>query len=243
MTVVFGKLLNNNVENYSAYLLAAYLPFSFFQTSVLDSAQSVLGSVHLVKKIYFPREFLPLASVLSNFIHLLLGYVVFFALLLVTYLVHPGVIPFRATTIYLPVLLLISLTLSIGLSFLVSALNTFYEDVKYVVGVIMYLMLFLCPVMYFIETIAYSARVRAHPIWFKLYSLNPVADLSIAYRKILLAPASIEVAGPVKGTTILATPLPLQWNWIGYSALFSLATLVLGYTVFNRLKSRFVERF
>src|SRR4051794_13396881 len=53
MTLVFGVLLNNKVNSFSAYFLAAYLPFMFFQFSVLDSAQSVLIALPLVKKIYF----------------------------------------------------------------------------------------------------------------------------------------------------------------------------------------------
>jgi lipopolysaccharide transport system permease protein len=242
MTVVFGKLLHNDVPNFSAYVLAAYLPFSFFQQSVLDSSQSILGSMQLVKKIYFPRELLPFALVISNFIHLVLGFGVFFLLLLAIYIVHPGDIPFRATTIYLPILLVISLILASGMSLLVSALNTFYEDVKYIVGVALYLLFFLCPVMYFIETIANSDVVRDHPLWFKIYNLNPVADLSVAYRKVLLAPTKIMVHGLNSQTLVPANPIPIEWNWIGYSALFSIVTFIVGYTVFSRLKWRFVER-
>ncbi|RYD39626.1 MAG: ABC transporter permease, partial [Verrucomicrobiaceae bacterium] len=57
LTLVFGYLApTSGAKNFSAYILAAYLPYLFFQQSVLDSAQSVLSQVDLVKKIYFPRE-------------------------------------------------------------------------------------------------------------------------------------------------------------------------------------------
>ena len=242
MTVVFGKLLDNHVNNFSAYVLAVYLPYLFFQQSVMDSAQSVLGSIQIVKKIYFPRELLPLSLVISNFIHLVLGYGVFFLLLLVTYIAHPQVIPFQWTTIYLPILLVISLVLATGMSFLISALNTFYEDVKYMVGVAFYLMFFLWPVMYFIEMVANSSVVRHRPWLFKLYNLNPVADLSVAYRKILVAPTKISVPGYKPGTTMAVDPMPLDWNWVAYSAIFSVVILIVGYSVFRKLKWRFVER-
>jgi ABC-2 type transport system permease protein len=48
--------------------------------------------------------------------------------------------------------------LSTGVSFIVSALNTFYEDVKYIVQVLMYLMFYMCPVIYFAEQVANSPQ-------------------------------------------------------------------------------------
>src|SRR3990172_8173834 len=81
LTYVFRNYVGLETKNLSAYILAAYLPFIFFQMSVLDSAQSVLSNIQLIKKIYFPREILPLAQVISNFIHLLLALLVFFGYL------------------------------------------------------------------------------------------------------------------------------------------------------------------
>ncbi len=238
MTFVFGTLQDNGIKNFSAYVFAALLPFTFFQLSVLDSAQSVLGALSLVKKIYFPREILPIASVLANFIHLLLGFVVFFVFLLFVYLRNPANVPFQATTVYLPVLLLVSLMLSMGLALFVSALNTFFEDVKYIAGVVMYLMLFLCPIMYLSEVVANSrANIRSGWLIYKLYNLNPMAALATAYRKVLLAPVPVKVSE--RG---YATPLPLNWAHLAVAALTSFLVLVLGYAYFNRVKWRFVER-
>jgi ABC-2 type transport system permease protein len=61
MTVVFKVFLKNETPNFGAYVLAAYLPFLFINQAILDSAQSVLVSLPIVKKVYFPREILPLA--------------------------------------------------------------------------------------------------------------------------------------------------------------------------------------
>ncbi|RYG47772.1 hypothetical protein EON79_06385, partial [bacterium] len=189
LTLVFGYLTpTGSVDSFSAYILAAYLPYLFFQQSVLDSAQSVLAQVSLVKKIYFPREILPLAAILSNFIHLLIGFVVFFLFLLVVWIFNPGPSPFQIGTLWLPFLLVISLALSTGLSLIVAALNTFYEDVKYMVSVAMYLLFFLSPVTYLSEMVAYSNLNQRSGGWiYKLYHLNPLATLSTAYRHALLA--------------------------------------------------------
>ncbi|MER3495869.1 MAG: hypothetical protein C4320_03110 [Armatimonadota bacterium] len=234
MTFVFGTILNQGIPNFSAYILAAYLPFTFFQFSVLDSAQSVLVALPMVKKIYFPREILPLAAILANFLHLLLGFVVFFLFLLFVYLRDPRVIPFQSTTILLPLLFAISLMLSIGVGLIVSALNTFYEDVKYIVNMIMYLLIFLCPIMYLGERVAATeANYKSGFLLYKLYNLNPVAALSTAYRKVLLAPTPVTISpGKVQDA------IPLDWNYVGLAAFTSFSLMVGGYALFNRLKWR-----
>lgn len=239
MTFVFGRMLDIGPDrNFGAYVLAAYLPYIFFQFAVLDSAQSILASLPIIRKVYFPREILPLATIAGNFVHLAVGYVVFFAYLLFTY-ARTGFAesPFQTTTWMLPFLMLISLCFATGLGLIVSALNTFYEDVKYVTSVVMYLLLFLCPIMYFYEGIA--LKLDQNPL-FKVYMLNPQAVLSIAYRKALLPPIAINVQ--VGNQVKVVNPSPMPWPWIGYAAAVSIATLIVGYHVFNRSKWRFVER-
>ena len=238
LTVVFQVLLGIEVRNYSAYILAAYLPFTFFQMSIMDSAQSVLTNLQLIKKIYFPREILPLAAVLSNFVHLLLALGVFFVFLLAIYIRDPRVIPFQWTTVYLPVLLLINFLLAAGIALIVSALNTFYEDVKYIVGMLLWMLFFLSPVMYFVENVYLAAAKRGNDmLLYHVYNLNPIAVLCTAYRKILLAPPQEIVLGQQS-----IPPLPMNWGHVVYAGIVSFVILVAGYHIFNRMKWRFVER-
>ena len=234
--LVFGQLLNNGVPNFSAYLLAALLPYTFFQAAVLDSAQSVLASLPIVKKIYLPRELLPLSIILSNFVHLITGFIVFFLYLFIVY-AKSGFqqSPFRATTWMLPFLMLISLCLTAGVGLIVSALNTFYEDVKYLANAALYLLTFLCPIVYFHEAIA---QRLSGSVLYRLYMLNPLAVLSICYRKALLSPVSV----PMPGTDKTVEPSPFPWPWLAYTAVLAVVVLVYGYHLFNRMKWRFVER-
>lgn len=241
LTFVFKNYVGLQTKNLSAYILAAYLPFIFFQMAVLDSAQSVLSNVQLIKKIYFPREILPLAQIISNFIHLLLALLVFFGYLLVVYLLNPSVSPFQTTSLLLPVVLLVNFALAAGIGLLVSALNTFYEDVKYIVSVLLYILFFLCPIMYFSENVHANATGQGGGLAYVVYHLNPVAMLCTAYRKILVAPQPVEMANP-DGSVTSIPALPLDWSLFGATALMSAVFLVVGYMVFNRLKWRFVER-
>lgn len=238
MTVVFKFALENDTPNFSAYILAAYLPYLFFQMSVLDSAQSVLTALPIVKKVYFPREILPLASILSNFIHLVLALGVYFAYMLVVYWLDPRVWPFTWNSLLLPVLLCINLALAAGTGLIVSALNTFYEDVKYIVSVLLYLMFFICPIMYFSENIRYSQSLQGPygDLIYTLYHLNPVAMLVTSYRKALVAPQQVMVNGNYVDS------LPLDWGLLAACAGISFGLLAFGYRLFCNVKWRFVER-
>lgn len=243
ITVVFKVIFQNQTPNFSAYVLAAYLPFIFFQVCLMDSAQSVIGSIDIIKKVYFPREILPLANVFANFIHFLLALCVYFVYLFILWAVTGfESSPFTWHIGFLPVLLIINLALATGISFLISAYNVFYEDVKYVVGLALYLMFFLTPVMYFSETVYYALKGKGMLWGYYVYHLNPIATLSTAYRKTLVPTGEIwmtttpgEPPGPI---------YPLEFNWIlfGITVAMSFGFLIGGYAVFNKLKWRFVER-
>lgn len=246
MTFVYSNFIFKDQPNMGAYIMAAYLPFMFFQQSLLDSSQSVLGAVHLIKKIYFPRELLPLAAIISNFINFLLALAIFFAYLLVNYLLNPGDFPIQGTVALLPLLIVISFALSVGSGLIVSALNTFYEDVKYIIGVLLYLLFFLCPIVYFDETVA-NSKINLDSGWlaYKLYNLNPIAHLCTAYKKAILAPYDPKMTEPVgygANEIVQVGAIPLSWKYLTATGLTSVAILIIGYALFNRLKWRFVER-
>lgn len=238
LTLVFKYLNGNPTPNFSAYILAAYLPFMFFQFAIMDSAQSVLAALPVIRKVYFPREILPLAAICSNFIHFLLALLVLFAYFLVIWIRHPQVPPFTAAVVWLPLLIVIQFALTVGVGLIVSAINTFYEDTKYIVGVALYLLFFLSPILYFSENVRYAfpGDPTKEELVYYCYHLNPVAMLSTAYRKVLVPPQDVYVNGQ------WVQPLALNWWLLGITALVSFGILIFGYWTFNRVKWRFVER-
>lgn len=242
MWFVFRFLLGNQTDNYSAYILAAYLPFMFFNMSLMDASQSVIASLPVVKKVYFPREILPLSAVIANFIHLCLALVVFFVFLFIVW-ASTGfqVAPFTWKIAYLPLLLIPYLALVTGLSLLVSAYNVFYEDVKYILSVALYLLFFVTPIMYFSETVFYALKNRPNgQLIYTLYHLNPVSMMSTAFRKALVPPGKIEVID--SGVSTMIGPRPFDYGLFAITVLVSFALLFYGYHTFNRMKWRFVER-
>jgi lipopolysaccharide transport system permease protein len=242
MWTVFTFIMGSNTDNYSAYILAAYLPFLFFNMSLMDSSQSVLVSLQVVKKVYFPREILPIASVISNFIHFVLALGVFFVFLLGVWVMNGfGISPFTWKLLVLPLLLVPFLALVMGFSLMLSALNVFYEDVKYILSVVLYLLFFVTPVMYFSETVKASTSKFANGnLIYTIYHLNPISTWITAFRKVLVPEGKIEVIQ--NGVAVKVGPDPFNYPMVAVACVTSFAMLIFGYWLFNRMKWRFVER-
>lgn len=216
-------------ESYSAYVLVAMIPWTYFNTAILDSSQSILLMYGVIKKVYLPREIIPLSNAISNFIHFLMSWLVFF-------LYWWGVqrAPLLWTTLWFPYLILVQFMLVTGLSLFVSALNVFYEDVKYIVNILMSLGLFLLPIMYVVEQPYYKPNGFLTGWKFELYMLNPLASLITGYRKALLeAPHPSAIGGD---------SLPLDPAQLLLTGLISFFILLGGYWYFNKRKWQFVER-
>ncbi|MGQ9524607.1 MAG: ABC transporter permease [Armatimonadota bacterium] len=218
ITVVFHYVLGlrARVRDYSAYVITALMPWTFFQMSLLDSSQSVLLHFTVLKKVYMPREVLPMSTVLANFVHFLLSLAVLFAYALVR-----G-IHFKAAILFLPVVVFLQLLLNLGLAFFVSALNVYYEDVKYIVAVLTNVLFYLTPVLYPSGFIGDE--------YFGLYRLNPIAHLIIAYQKCFLAGAR------------QLDPRPLDPWYMLLTAVTCIAVAVAGYAFYNSKKWEFAER-
>lgn len=239
MTLVFQGILGNSTRNYSAYVLAAYLPFVFVNMALMDSAQSVLVSLQVVKKVYFPREILPLASVIANFIHFVLALGVFFVYLFYIW-ASSGfeVSPFTWKLGFLPVLLFFVFCFVTGCSLIISALNVFYEDVKYALSLLLYLIFFVSPVMYFSEAVWFRTRGKPNgDLIYYLFHANPLAPMVSTFRKTLLPSSQVDIGGG-----ILVSQQNFNWAFFAYFAIVSVAALVGGYALFNKMKWRFVER-
>ena len=225
ITIVFKYILHTSGRDYSAYLLCAFLPWMFFQMSVLDASSSILFHSDLVKKTYFPREILPASIVLSNLVHFVLALGVFF--------VYRMAIGGQITVswLLLPVVVLIQVMLNLGVAFFVSCLNVFYEDIKYLATVVLNLLYFALPIMYMVEQVRNSERIPG-PLVTLLYYINPLPLLLTAYRKILLPPYNFENIHDI----------PLNYWYLALAAVTSFIIFIAGYAFFNSRKWSFAER-
>ncbi len=236
ITIVIKYVMRLEIPNYSAYLLVGFMPWIFFFNALMDSSQVILHHRDLLRKVYFPREVLPLSVVLANLIHFLLAMVVLFAyLFFYIHLVLGGtwILP---SIILLPGLIAIQCLLIIGITFFISTMNVFYEDTKYLLQAFLGVLFYLTPVMYPAELVYTRFPEAYRTILFKLYMLNPVNTITEAYRKILL-PA---FEGGVRGVEVHG--LPLDYGMLAVAGGISLIVAVLGYRFFNLRKWIFAER-
>ena len=217
-----------NFDNYSAYVLVAIIPWTYFSTAVMDASMSILMMYALVKKVYLPREVIPLAAAISNFIHFLLSWLVFGVYWWGVRRLVGSQTPFLWTTLLLPYLIIVQFMLVTGICLLVSCLNVFYEDVKYIVSILLGLGLFVLPIMYVVE------QVTVHPlVTLIFYELNPISVLITGYRKILLEKPPDAAIG---------WNAPLDYASLLYVGIVSFMILALSYWYFNRRKWQFAER-
>ncbi len=173
-SLFFGKLAKMPSEGipYPLFSLAALVPWTFFANGLTLSSNSLVGSANLITKVYFPRLAIPISTMLSGVVDLLLAMVLLLGMMLY-YGITPG-----AKTMWLAVFVLLGLAASLGVGLWLSALNVRYRDVHYVVPFLVQFWMFATP-------IAYPSTLLPEP-WRTLYGLNPMAGVVEGFRWALL---------------------------------------------------------
>ena len=134
-TIIFSVIftffvpVNTGGIPYVVFSYTAMVPWTLFSSSIGDMAESLVGNMNLVSKIYFPREILPIASMLARLFDAFIAYI-----LLVVIMLYYGVKINYIGLAMLPLVLLVQIFLSLGLGFIASALNVFYRDVRPIIG-------------------------------------------------------------------------------------------------------------
>lgn len=209
-TMVFSVIMRSGIKDYYMFLFVALVPWIFFSTSLTGGASCIIAQQDMVKKIYFPREVLPIAHVTSQFINMLLSFIVIFAVLIVS-----GY-PLRLQALLcLPVIMLVEYVLALGITMVVAAVTVYLRDVEYILGILTMAWQFLTPVMYSVDMVPEQIR--------KVFYLNPMTSVIIAYRNILY-----EGQVPQLGTLLSAT-------------MIGVVILAIGWALFHHLQKHFVE--
>jgi len=176
--VFFGRvagLASQSDVPYPIFVYAALLPWQVFATSVTQSASSLVASAHLISKVYFPRLIVPLATIGVSLVDFAISLLVMFGLM------AWNRIPLSLSAAALPVCLVGTLVVSVGLGIGLAALTVAYRDFRHAVPFLVQIWMFASPVAYSFEKIPESFRL--------LYALNPMAGLISAYRSSPAEPA------------------------------------------------------
>ena len=171
-TLVFSVIMRNGIKDYYLFLFVALIPWIFFSTSLAGGSSCIWAQKDMVKKIYFPREVLPISFVTSQFVNMLLSLIVVFVVLIVS---GKGLNPIAL--LYLPVIMLVEYLMALSVAMLSSAITVYLRDVEYILGIITMAWQFLSPVMYSVEQVPEKML--------PLFNLNPMTPVIVAYRDIL----------------------------------------------------------
>jgi lipopolysaccharide transport system permease protein len=190
-SLFFGRLarIPSDGVPYPVFAYAALVPWTFFANGLTHSANSLVVSANLLRKVYFPRLIVPMATVLSETVDLAIAFLLMIALLLF-YDVR-----LTPNLLWLPVFVALALCTALGTGFWLSALNVQYRDVRYVVPFLTQFWLFATP-------IAYPSSMLQEP-WRTLYGLNPMAGVVEGFRWALLGTAAPGPMVPVSAAVSL----------------------------------------
>lgn len=194
-SVFFGKLAKMPSDGvpYPLFCFTALVPWTLFSNGLTQSSNSLVGSAHLITKVYFPRLVIPIASVFSGTLDFLISFVVLLGMMAVY-----GVFP-DWKALWLPFLLFLAFVTALGVGMWFSALNVQFRDVRYVVP-------FLTQVWLFATPIAYPSSLLSEP-WRTIYGLNPMAGVVEGFRWTLLgadtAPGPVLIVSSLAALAIL----------------------------------------
>lgn len=226
-TLVFGKLMpNESVRQYSIFVLVGLLPWQFFTGTLLTGTISITNSAAMIRKVYFPRELLPVSAVLSNLVNFSLA-----CLVLVIFLYIAG-IGLTVYALWVPVLLATQMLFMLGLVLILGTINVFYRDVMMILDVILLAWFFLTPVVYPLEWL--STRQTLMGITFEpaviMRWLNPMASIIDGYRTVLW------------GTPNSSGPVAMDPIYLARTFATGVIVFIIGYLLFARLQHIFAEK-
>lgn len=171
-TLVFSVIMRNGIEDYYLFLFVALIPWIFFSTCLSGGASCIWSQQDMVKKIYFPREVLPIAFATSQFVNMLLSFVVIFIVLIVS---GKGI---NIRTIpYLIPIMIIEYILALGATLVAGSVTVYLRDVEYILGILSMVWQYLTPILYSVDIV--PEKLRA------IFYLNPMTPIIVAYRDIL----------------------------------------------------------
>jgi ABC-2 type transport system permease protein len=233
--VVFDLILGTGIPNFPIFLLSGILVWNLFATSLGSATSSVVANAGLVRKVAFPREILPLASVGAALVHFFLQAIVLvLALVAFQYDVAWSYVPL------LPVALFALLFFVAGLGILLGSINVYLRDTEHFVELALIAWFFMTPIVYPYDIVA--QKLGDHS-W--LFLLNPITDIVLTFQRAIYG----QVSGvkTTDGVTTVTNILPQgvdQWWYLWHLGLViaaSAALFVLALHVFGRAEGNFAE--
>ena len=177
--IVFQMILKNPQENYAIFICCGLIPWTFFSSAITKSAFTMVENGNIIKKVYFPREILPISVVTSEAVNFLISTIIIIAFVIC------GGIGISKYIIFYPIILIAQYILLIGISLIVSSISVYVRDLQHLIGVAIQLLFYATPIVYAVEVIPDDFK------W--VLNINPMTYIINAYRDIFYNQSMIDV--------------------------------------------------
>ena len=213
--MIFPYILKQQQPYYLIFVCVGLIPWSFFTTTIIQSTNTIIGNANIVKKVYFPREILPLSVVLSGAINFLIATIIILAFCI------GGGKGITWHIIIFPIILLLQMILQLAISFVLSAVTVYIRDIEHFVQIVLMLMFYATPIVYSTATLDGSTTTAR--FMKKVIMLNPMTTIIEGYRSIFYTQTLPDFKG------------------IGIWYIISIALLFIGWLIFKKLQKGFAE--
>lgn len=168
--IVFPLILKNTQENYVIFLCCGLIPWTFFSTAISKSAFTMIENGNILKKVYFPREILPISVVTSEAVNFIISTIIIMAFVIF------GGLGLTKYVIYYPIVLIAQYIITLAISLVISSVTVYFRDLQHLVGVALQLLFYATPIVYASETIPENFK------W--ILDINPMTYIINGYRDI-----------------------------------------------------------
>jgi len=209
-TIIFGRVAKIPTDGipYFLFTTVAIIPWTFMSQAMTQSSESLVSGQNILGKIYFPRLIFPLTAVFSKLVDFSISLLIVFAAIL-----YYKVIP-TWSLLFLPIFILLMISVSAGVGMLMSSMAIRYRDVRYAMGFVLRMLMYSAPIVYSASTIPEK--------WRLIYSLNPIVGTVEGFRACLLG-------------------LPIPWEYIYPGIITATALLFFGAFYFRRMERVIVD--
>ena len=140
--IIFSLILKNKQEHYAIFLCCGLIPWSFFSVSINKSAYTIIENGNIIKKVYFPREIIPISVVTAETINFLIS-----TLIIVGFVIIGG-IGISKYIFFYPLILIAQYLVILAISFVISSICVYFRDLQHFIGIILQLLFYAAPIVY-----------------------------------------------------------------------------------------------
>ena len=177
--VIFQMILSNTKEHYAIFLCCGLIPWTFFSSAISKAAFTFIENGNIIKKVYFPREIIPISVVTSEAVNFLIS-----TLIIIGFVIFGG-LGISKYIIFYPIVLIAQYLIILAIAFIISSVCVYFRDLQHFIGIALQLLFYSVPIVYS------SDNIPANFQWILKY--NPMAYIIDAYRDIFYNQTIIDI--------------------------------------------------